>query len=89
MLGRTAIRVGMPNMQPIRKWVKSPGILLTLAAAIVLLICLMAFGASHQDANSQTILSLPILWFAGLIVLPFVLFVLLGWVWRRFDRISR
>jgi protein-S-isoprenylcysteine O-methyltransferase Ste14 len=80
---------GAYDMQAVRKWIRNPGILLFVSSAVVLIVCLLTFGAAHQNRDSGTLLSIPGLWVVGLIVLPLVFFLFLGWVWRRFDRIAR
>lgn len=72
-----------------KRWGRNPGILLLVSALSVLLICLATFGAVFQDSNSDAILSIPALWFTGLFVLPVLLFLIVGLVWNRLDRIIR
>ena len=76
-------------MEFAKRWGRNPGFLLLLSSAAVLLICLAVFGAAFQGSNSETILSYPSLWFIGIIVLPFVLYLLTKLIWRRIDRIIR
>lgn len=76
-------------MQIVRRLSRHAGLLLSVAAAVIVVLCLIGFGSAHQGSNSDMILSMPSLWFSGLFILPVIFFVLLGWVWKRFDRIVR
>ncbi len=76
-------------MEFAKRWARNPGLLLLISTMFVLLICLATFGAVFQNSNSDTILSIPALWFAGLYLLPLALFLIVGLVWKRLDRIIR
>lgn len=76
-------------MHWIRKFTRNPSLLLLIAASLVFALSLLAFGAAHQTTDSASLMGMPGLWFISLIVLPFVLYFLLMFVWKRFDRIAR
>ena len=57
------------------------------ALGCILVLGVIALGSVFQNRRSETWLSMPSLWFFGLIVLPILLYVLVHFYWTRNDKV--